>query len=97
MYTAIGNDGFREVVWGVGATEDAAREDAARWIGEAYGAHADLDGLDIIEITAEQAERIREGEVSWESLQLSKEELVAQVKLTEEIVRELIAEEEVTG
>ena len=35
VYAAVGSDGTREVVWGLGHTEAEALEDAARWIVEA--------------------------------------------------------------
>jgi len=69
LFAAVGSDGLREVVWGVGETEEAARKDAARWIGEAYGPHGEAAGLDVHPITVAQHARIVAGQVDWNVLQ----------------------------
>jgi len=56
----VGDDGRRRVVWGIGATEEEAREDAAQWYPD-----GDTRGLDVETITEAQAETIRRGDVSW--------------------------------
>lgn len=43
MYAAIDHEG---VVWGVGKTASEAIQDAAFWVGEAYGPHGDAFGLE---------------------------------------------------
>jgi hypothetical protein len=62
QFAAIGTDGTRPVVWGLGATEDEAEEDA----------RAQDDAGDVklitVEVTAEQAARIEAGEVSVATL-----------------------------
>lgn len=68
MFAAVGNDGMREVVYGIGDTEDAALSEAARRIQEQYGAHADVSGLDLHPITPEQRSKIESGVVWWETL-----------------------------
>lgn len=60
-FAAVGDDGLRPVVWGVGATPEAARLDAREWLGD----HGDLDALTVHSITEEQAQRVRSGDVSW--------------------------------
>jgi hypothetical protein len=58
MFAAVGTDGTRAVVWGIGATADEALEDAA--------AQDDYAGpLETHEITAVQALIVQEGDVSW--------------------------------
>lgn len=59
-YACVGDDGRRRVVWGIGATETEAREDAAQWYPDGV-----VDGLDVEPITAREAETIRTGDVSW--------------------------------
>lgn len=58
MIAAVGNDGFREVVWGIGETDDEARSDAARWMWEPCP-------IETHEITDAQAHTITAGDVSW--------------------------------
>lgn len=58
MIAAIGTDGTRPVVWGVGETPDAAMADA-----EAQDADWDSGGWDTCEILAWTAGRIRAGTV----------------------------------
>lgn len=59
-YAAVGDDGRRRVVWGIGTTETEAREEAAQWYPDGV-----VDGLDVEPITAREAETIRMGDVSW--------------------------------
>lgn len=66
-FAAIGNDGMRPVVWGVGESEEAARQDAAN---QDELTCVDLEGLDMRPITDEQAVRIQSGIVSCEELGL---------------------------
>ena len=61
MIAAVGHDGFRPVVWGVGSDEDAAREDAARWLEHPQN-------LICCEVPAAIAARIEAGEVDCEAL-----------------------------
>ena len=44
MIVAIGNDGIRPVVWGLGETREEAETDARRWI-EGVGLLADYECL----------------------------------------------------
>lgn len=64
-YAAIGTDGMRPVVWGVGESEQAAREDACLCD---ELTHDDLDALTLRPITDEQAVRIQRGEVDCKTL-----------------------------
>lgn len=62
MIAAVGTDGTRPVVWGVGRNEAEALADA--------GAQDGLDGvdlstLDLQPITEAQAAKVRTGDVSW--------------------------------
>jgi hypothetical protein len=61
VIAAVGHDGFRPVVWGVGSDEDAAREDAARWL-------AHPQNLICVEVNQLVATRIEAGEVDCEAL-----------------------------
>jgi hypothetical protein len=73
---AIGSDGTRLVVWGVGATEDAATRDAARWL------HIDRDTtpLCFAEIDTLTLARIVTGAVDCELLGLQTPELLREAK-----------------
>jgi hypothetical protein len=62
-YVAVGDDGLRPVVWGVGTSPEAARRDAQRWL----GGHGDLDALAVYPATAEQARRVLDGDPAWAS------------------------------
>lgn len=62
-YAAIGDDGTRPVVWGLGASHAEALADAAL-----QNDGDDVGALNVVVITAEQAERIRAGEVSTDVL-----------------------------
>jgi hypothetical protein len=56
-YACVGSDGISLVVWGLGATPEAARADAREQ--ETDG--EDVDAMTIREVTADQAEAIRRG------------------------------------
>lgn len=56
-FAAVGDDGMRPVVWGVGSSAAAALRDAKRWDAPA--------GLDVHPINAAQRARIKAGEVGW--------------------------------
>lgn len=58
-YAAIGTDGNRPVVWGIGASEDAAEQDAH----EELRAGDCESALVYCEITAEDAARVEAGDV----------------------------------
>jgi hypothetical protein len=60
MFAAIGIDGIRKVVWGIGATEVEAREDASRYLGAAEALELDCEA-----ISEAQAQLVRNGDVSW--------------------------------
>lgn len=68
-FAAVGSDGLREVVWGVGWTEGEAESDAKRWLAEGTGTDPELR---FEPITLRQAERIDAGEIDW--VELSGEE-----------------------
>ena len=61
---AVGNDGVRPVVWGLGATEDEAEADAREHLSEFPG-WQQHDALTYHPITEAQAQAIRDGDVSW--------------------------------
>jgi len=64
MFAAVGADGTRPVVWGLGTTEEEARMCAERWLSEA-NREIDDEPLTYHAITTEQAEAIEAGDVSW--------------------------------
>lgn len=57
-YVAVGADGRRRVVWGMGETEREARKDAAEW-------SSAIQRVDLYQITADQYERVKSGEIVW--------------------------------
>lgn len=64
MYAAVENE---ELVWGLGFTPADAKRDAEQWIvGCDTGTR--LDDLETFEITDEQAARIENGDVDWDSV-----------------------------
>lgn len=69
-FAAIGDDGTRPVVWGVGLSPDLARADARRWLAESGdGEHVgEADGMAIVTIDAARAALIEAGDVSAEGL-----------------------------
>ena len=67
MYAAIGSDGWREVVWGVGTTEDEAEDDAKFWLEASECGPQDLR---TVPITEDQASDIWDGVVSVKALGL---------------------------
>ena len=64
-YAAIGTDGIRPVVWGVGDSPDAAEAEAREGVG---GVEAPDAPLAVVEITADQRREIDAGQVSTEAL-----------------------------
>jgi hypothetical protein len=66
-YAAVGTDGIRPVVWGIGDSYDAARVEAREQLANTDPEYRD-DPLVIVEITAEQRACIEAGEVSAEKL-----------------------------
>ena len=61
MIAAVGNDGVRQVVWGLGRTARAAIADAL-----SEGAGGVVAGeLETHPVTADEVRRIRAGEVAW--------------------------------
>lgn len=73
MFAAIGDDGMRPVVWGLGRTERAAIREARRWLRDEDGhllPAEDYDALEVVAVTPEQAARITDGEVCVEELRL---------------------------
>lgn len=64
MFAAVGNDGLRPVVWGIGATEDEARSDAARWLADS-DYEFEAASLPVHPITLAQASAVAAGDVSW--------------------------------
>lgn len=70
-FAAVGTDGVRPVVWGIGADEDSARTEALSEL-RAYHAGAgggdaevDAEDLTVHPITDAQALVILAGDVSW--------------------------------
>jgi hypothetical protein len=55
-FAVVGTDGWRPVVWGIGATEDAAQADARE---------NECGTCQTYEITAAQAAVVVSGDVSW--------------------------------
>jgi len=67
-YAAIGTDGIRPVVWGLGETEGAAGTEARIQQAQSVDGDPLNDALVIIEVTAEQSERVTAGVVDLETL-----------------------------
>lgn len=67
MIAAIGTDGRRFVVWGLGSTEDAARRDAYSW-DETWSRGR---GSVCLSISRELAARVEDGEVDCDTLGIS--------------------------
>lgn len=63
-YAAIGDDGTRPVVWGVGATPFQAQRDASLWLEDAEKEMS----LSVVRISAERFEKIVAGDVSADDL-----------------------------
>lgn len=63
MFAAIGTDGLRFVVWGLGETEEAAEAEAAAEAGS-----ADPQLACTVPVTAERAADIRAGAITAEDL-----------------------------
>jgi hypothetical protein len=72
IFAAVGGrrntEGAKGIVWGVGATPEEARADAAQWLDDDPG-EEQHDRLDVHKITRQQAERIARGTVRWDQLQ----------------------------
>ena len=64
-YAAIGTDGTRPVVWGLGATERAALDEALRWTDAGGDLEVDLTA---VEVSEERAGGIRRGDVDASDL-----------------------------
>lgn len=65
IYAAVGSDGSRLVVWGIGETEDIARDDGERWMLEGWDEPSNTH-LDIMPITSGAALLVRSGHVALE-------------------------------
>jgi hypothetical protein len=61
---AIGSDGLRLVVWGLGADEQSAIEDAARWVEESHPAPE----LTCVKVNLDQVARIAAGAIDCSAL-----------------------------
>lgn len=62
-FAAVGNDGFRPVVWGLGDSREMAIADALRQ--EGFKAD-DLAFLRVVPVGTDVQERVQEGDVSWD-------------------------------
>lgn len=69
-FAAIGSDGTRAVVWGIGRDADQARRDAGQWLADNDPGYSPGNELDLAcaEITEDQAKRVLAGEVSCATL-----------------------------
>jgi hypothetical protein len=68
MYVAIGDDGMRPVVWGMGETQDAALTQATDNLNSESCKGAEGQKLLIVEVSAERAARIEAGDVDASDL-----------------------------
>jgi len=59
VIVAVGSDGNRLVVWGVGVDSESARADAERWAGD------EPVDLEFHEVSAERAADVLAGDVAW--------------------------------
>lgn len=66
-YAAVGTDGTRLVVWGLGATEDEAMRDA-RWQEDVPKLRCGALALETHQITDEQARHVLAGTISWDAV-----------------------------
>ena len=66
-FAVVGHDGTRQIVWGLGQTEESALRDARGWISP-----NDKQELHCHRITEAQAERITRGAIEWPLLDLVK-------------------------
>jgi hypothetical protein len=73
VYVAlVGSDGYRDIVYGLGAgVDEATAEDAARADAEQYDYPGDVEELDGVEIDASTARRIEDGEIDAVALGLA--------------------------
>lgn len=62
-FAAVGNDGFRPVVWGLGDSHEMAIADALRQ--EGFKAD-DLAFLRVVPVGTDVQERVQAGDVSWD-------------------------------
>lgn len=66
-FIAIGDDGLRPVVWGMGDTEDAAIEDARVWLAEAVGTgkrlEREVEALTVRAANAKEVARVEAGDL----------------------------------
>lgn len=65
MYVAVGDDGWRPVVWGLGRTLQQALREAHDNIDAFGGSAADKDALTTASVTAAQAAIIADGDITW--------------------------------
>lgn len=65
---AIGDDGRRYVVWGMGNDEDEAKADARHWLSEAGVHDVDREHLTYVVVTAERVARIEAGNIEAKDL-----------------------------
>lgn len=61
MYAAIGTDGRREVVWGLGASAEEAELEA---IDEAHGSDCNANLVRTVQVSDDVVARIRGGDVA---------------------------------
>jgi len=64
-YAIVGTDGVRDVVWGIGTTEDKAWDDAERWLSELVGSYPKLR---VEQITRNQYELVVRFHIDWNEL-----------------------------
>lgn len=68
-YAAVGDDGTRPVVWGVGDSDEQAREDAGQYIPrDGRGWREVVADLRIVPVSQERYERIMQGDVDASDL-----------------------------
>ena len=65
LFAVLDADVTRRIVLGIGATPDAARADAAEWLGEANADAARLRAMDIMPISESEAAVVRGGDRTW--------------------------------
>ena len=69
MFVAVGSDGWRLVVWGLGSTPDAALSEAEAEVAP----HGDVEAFTVHEVTEAQATAVRAGAVAWPIVCATKE------------------------
>lgn len=68
-YAAVGDDGTRPVVWGLGDSAEGAREDAGQYVPpDGRGWRQQVAELRVVQVSEERFNRIAQGDVDASDL-----------------------------